>query len=87
MVHSMLEDPLEFMVKEVQAHLDPEEMIYVRTIPLEEDIPGMAEVHEEVDVEHGLEKFSYETFLDMDMKRAYIITSKKTPTASEALAT
>ena len=69
---------LDYIAKELKSRLLPEEMISLsRIVLLDQGNPGLEDIHELVNMEHGTAVLKNEIFFDMEMKRAYIITSKR----------
>jgi hypothetical protein len=82
-----------YLAKELQSRLDHQELLALSAVVcLNEDDSNLkraqqdlAEEHE-IDVEHGLAELRDEVLFGMDMKRAYIITSKRASKQANAKA-
>jgi hypothetical protein len=72
-----------YLAKEFQSRLDHQELLALSAVViLNEDDPNLERVQRDIDaeygiVEHGITEVKNEEFFGMDMKRAYIITSKR----------
>ena len=69
---------LNYIAKILQERLAPKEIVKLSRVALiAPDNPGIEKIHQLVDVEHGTVEMASNFFFSMDMKRAYIITSRR----------
>lgn len=69
-------DTLEFMASRLQETLRPEDMVRVsRIVVIERGNPGLDEITQEFNVEHGAVEVRDETFFGLEIKRGYILAS------------
>ena len=67
-----------YFVDQLKARLGPKEMMTISRIALiNNDDLRLEDIYEDVEVEHGIVEVVFRTFFDMDIKHAYIITSKR----------
>lgn len=66
------------ILEEIRHRFEPDEILYLTmVVVLNDDIPGMDEVYEEIQVKHGMVKLRDEIFFNKDIDRAYVITSQR----------
>ena len=78
---------LEFIAEELKSRLETHELVSIsRIVLLEPSNSGMKAIHQAVSIEHGEAKFQDTDFFGMQMRHAYIFTSKResTPVAARA---
>ncbi len=67
---------LDYFVKRIQSHLEPQELLNLsRIILVEPDNPGVKAVNKAVNIEHGRSEVVDTNFFGLDIKHGYIITS------------
>ena len=72
------DEVLDYIAKIVQERLAPKEILKLsRVVPIDPDNPGIEKIHQLVNVEHGTVELTNNFFFGMEMKRAYIITSRR----------
>ena len=57
-----------------------------RIVVIDEANPGLREVHDAVTIEHGREELSNKPFFGLQIRQAYIITSRPNTSESDVLA-
>lgn len=68
----------DYIVKHVKAHLKQKEMLTLaRIVILKEDNPGLDAIHEAINTEHNSIEIKDSNFFGLEIKHAYIITSRK----------
>ena len=73
-------ESLEYLVNQVRARLDTQELLSLsRIVLLEEDNPVLEAVHKEVKVRHGIVEVRDSISFGVPIKHAYIITSEREP--------
>lgn len=76
------EAALDFMVSEVKAHLQPEDVTDLsRIIVVEAKSAQVEAINKAINVEHGLAEVVNSEFFGMPIRHAYIITSQRDPKA------
>ena len=69
-------ESLEYLVNEIRARLDTQELLSLsRIVLLEEDNPVLEAVHKAIQVRHGMAEVRDSTSFGVPIKHAYIITS------------
>ena len=69
---------MNYIAKIVQERLVAKEIVMLsRVVLLDPDNPGIEEIHQDVNVEHGTVEKTTKLWFGMEMKRAYIITSRR----------
>ena len=69
---------LHYIAKILQSRLARQELVSLAGIFLvNNDDPRLEDIHELLNMEHGTAVLKNEIFFDMEIKRAYIITSKR----------
>ena len=77
---------LDYIAKHVQETLQTQELIALSHIALiSSDNPGLEAVHKALSIEHGTAEIKDSNFFGMQIKHAFIITSRRhpAPTAAE----
>ncbi len=74
---------LRYVVDKLKKHLSREERLKLsRIVPIPVNEPGLEAVYELAQVEHGTVEIRDEMFFGVDIKRAYIITSRRADIAA-----
>lgn len=72
------DEALNYIAKFVQERLAPKEIIKLsRVVLLDADNPGIEEIHQDINVEHGTVEMTSKLWFGMEMKRVYIVTSRR----------
>ena len=71
-------EALNYMAKILQERLAPKEIVTLSHVALiDSGNPGIEKIHEAIDVEHGTIEMTSSMLFGMEMKRAYVITSRR----------
>lgn len=77
-----------YFINQLKCRLEPEEMKSISRIALiRNNDPRLEDIYEDVGVEHGIVEVVFRNYFDMDIKHAYIITSKRENALSNVNAT
>ena len=69
---------LEYLASKTQEALDADELLLLsRIVVLNEDNPGLDALQRTVSIEHGTTEIEDSSFFGLEIKRAYLITSKR----------
>ncbi len=70
---------MKYLVKNIQQVIAAKELVRVlsKIVLIDEDNPGLDDVHQAVNVEHGIVLIKSEFFFGLEIKRAYFITSQE----------
>lgn len=69
---------LRYMVNNIQSHLNLEESIFIsRIIFIDENNPALEAIHRSISTEHTITEVRNSIFFGLDIRYAYIITSKR----------
>jgi hypothetical protein len=72
------EHALDYLAKRLQSHLQPQELLTIsRIVLVDENSPASEAVHRAIRVEGGTAEVQDSNFFGLQIKHAYIITSKK----------
>lgn len=72
------EKALDYLAKRLQSHLQPQELLNIsRIVFVDEDNPALQAIHRAMRVEGGITEVKDSNFFGLQIKHAYIITSKK----------
>ena len=76
---------LDYLAKQLRSCLEPQELLSLSRIVLVDlDNPSLRAINKAIKVEHGLSEVKNGTFFDLEIKHAYIITSKKQKTMADS---
>ena len=76
---------LDYLAERLRSFLEPQELLSLSKIVLVDlDNPSLRAVNKAVEVEHGLSEVRDDTFFGLEIKHAYIITSKKQETMADS---
>jgi hypothetical protein len=71
-------EAINFILKEIRKELSDQELLMLsRIIILDKDNPALQAIHSAMHVEHGLAEISDSSFFGLEIKHAYLITSKR----------
>jgi hypothetical protein len=71
------EEGLAYVANQLQSHLDLQELLSLsRIVVIDHDNPGLESIQKTITVEHGVVEFVDRTFFGLEIKHAYIITSR-----------
>lgn len=71
-------ESLKLIANKVQEHLEKKELVNLsRIVLIEEDNPALEAFHKAVNVEHGRAEIKDSNFFGLQIKHAFIITSRK----------
>lgn len=69
---------LRYMVNNIQSHFNIEESIFIsRIIFIDENNPELDNIHKSISMEHTITEVKNSIFFGLDIRHAYIITSKR----------
>ncbi len=75
---------LNHLIGRLKSHLEPQQLLALsRIVPIEKSNPALDAIHRSIKVEHGNYEVKDSNFFGLQIKHAYIITSKKQKTADE----
>ena len=76
---------LDYLAKRLRSFLEPQELLSLSKIVLVDlDNPSLRAVNKAANVEHGLSEVRDDIFFGLEIKHAYIITSKKQETMADS---
>ncbi len=76
-------DFLRYVTDKLKKHLSRDEYLKLsRIVPIPCNEPGLEAVYELAQVEHGTVELRDETFFGLEIKRAYVITSRRPDSAA-----
>jgi len=71
-------DSLQYISNKLRAALDPDELIKLsRIVLIEPDNPALAALQQAIRIEHGTAEIKDSDFFDLQIKHAYLITSRR----------
>lgn len=71
-------DSLQVIARKIQDHLDKKELVNLsRIVLIEDDNPALEAFHKAVSVEHGSAEIQDSNFFGLQIKHAFIITSRR----------
>ena len=71
-------DSLQYMSNKLRAVLNPNEFIKLsRIVIIEPDNPALAALQQAISIEHGTTEINDSTFFGLQIKHAYLITSRR----------
>jgi hypothetical protein len=72
-------EAMKYLAEKVRYALTPKELVHAisRIVLIDEDNPGLEEIHETIRVEHGLLEIKNEVFFGLEIKHACFITSRR----------
>lgn len=69
---------LDYLVNQLQPRLEPRELLSIsRIVLIDKDNPALESIHKAIRVEHGTTEVMNSNFFGLQIKHAYIITSKR----------
>ena len=78
-------ETLDYFAKHLRSKLQPEELVSLsRVALLDEDNPALEKVHRAIRIEHGSIEMVDNNFFGMQIKHAFIITSRRRPASTAA---
>ena len=78
-------ETLDYFAEHLRSRLETEELISLsRVVLLDQDNLGLEAVHKVLSVEHGAAEIIDSNFFGMQIKHAFIITSKRQPASTAA---
>lgn len=78
-------ETLDYFAKLLRSSLDLQELLSLsRIVLIDLNNPGLKAIHKDIRVEHGIVEIKDSNFFGLDIKHAYIITSKKEDTVVKA---
>lgn len=77
-------DSLNLISKKLQSNLEKKDLVQLsRIVLIEEDNPGLTAFHNSVNIEHGSVEIQDSNFFGLEIKHAYVITSKRATAEAE----
>lgn len=69
---------IRYLTEKIQQGINTEELLQLsRIIAIRADNSGLTDIHNTINIEHDLLEIKNDSFFDLDIKRAYFITSQK----------
>jgi hypothetical protein len=76
--HKDEKEELKYLAGRIRSHLDPEELLLLsRIVLIDADDGAVKEVNKSISVEHGMAEVRDSNFFGLQIKHAFIITSKE----------
>jgi len=70
---------LKYISTHLNKYLKPDELIKLsRILPIDSNNPGLKAIHKAIQIEHGKAEIKDSNFFGLQIKHAYLITSKRT---------